>query len=75
MSSVRVTVPGATSGFQMRPSVIVNVPASSFHNWEFTVTWDSMGVDRSFSNRFIVVVDAGVDYGQDEIWLYVSNWS
>ena len=69
------TVPGATSGFQLRPSVTVDVPANSFVNWEFTITWDSIGQANGFSNRFIVVVDAGADYGQDEVWLYVSNWS
>jgi hypothetical protein len=75
VSRVRVTVPGATSGFQLRPSVTVEVPANSFVNWEFTITWDSIGQANGFSNRFIVVVDAGVDYGQDEVWLYVFNWS
>jgi hypothetical protein len=75
VSSVRVTVPGATSGFELRPSVTVEVPANAFADWSFTVTWDSMGQARGFSNRFIVVVDAGVDYGQDEVWLYVFNWS
>jgi len=74
-SSVRVTVPGATSGFQLRPSVIVEIPANSFVNWDFTITWDGIGQANGYSNRFIVVVDAGVDYGQDEVWLYVSNWS
>lgn len=75
VSSVRVTVPGATSGFQLRPSVTVEVPANAFAHWSFTITWDSVGQAHGFSNRFIVVVDAGVDYGQDEVWLYVSNWS
>jgi hypothetical protein len=75
VSSVRVTVPGATSGFQLRPSVTVEVPANAFAHWSFTITWDSIGQPNGFSNRFIVVVDAGVDYGQDEVWLYVSNWS
>jgi hypothetical protein len=74
-SRVRVTVPGAVSGFQLRPSVTIDIPANRFANWEFQITWDSMGADRGFSNRFIVTVDAGVDYGQDEVWLYVSNWS
>ena len=75
MSSVRVTVPGAVSGPALRPSATIEIPADLFVNWEFTITWDSMGGDRGFSNRFILIVDAGVDYGQDEVWLYVSNWS
>jgi len=75
VSSVRVTVPGATSGFQLRPSVTVQVPASAFREWTFEVTWDSVGQANGFSNRFILTVDAGVGYGQDEVWLYVSNWS
>lgn len=74
-SPVRVTVPGAVSGFQLRPSVTIQIPANLFPEWEFTVTWDGMGANRGFSNRFIVTVDAGVDYGQDEVWLYVFNWS
>ena len=74
-SSVRVTVPGATSGFQLRPSVTVDVPANAFRDWSFTITWDGIGQINGFTNRFIVVVDAGVDYGQDEVWLYVDNWS
>jgi len=75
VSPVRVTVPGAVSGFQLRPSVTVQIPAALFANWEFQINWDGMGADRGFSNRFIVTVDAGVDYGQDEVWLYVSKWS
>jgi hypothetical protein len=74
-SSVRVTVPGATSGFQLRPSVTVEVPGHSFVNWDFTIAWDGIGQINGFTNRFIVVVDAGVDYGQDEVWLYLDNWS
>ena len=75
VSSVTVTVPGAVSGMELRPSVTIDVPAFSFREWRFTVTWNSMGAPNGYSNRFIVVVDAGVDYGQDEVWLYVSNWS
>ena len=75
VSSVTVTVPGATSGMELRPSLTIDIPAFSFREWNFTVTWNSIGAAHGYSNRFILVVDAGVDYGQDEVWLYVSNWS
>jgi hypothetical protein len=43
--------------------------------WDFIIKWDSTGPDTGFSNRFIVTVDAGSDFGQDEVWLYLSEWS
>jgi hypothetical protein len=75
VSSVTVAVPGAVSGMELRPSVTIDIPAFSFREWNFTVTWNSIGPANGYSNRFILVVDAGVDYGQDEVWLYLYNWS
>lgn len=37
--------------------------------------WASKGPQVNYSNRFILVVDAGCSYGQSEFWLDLWNWS
>jgi hypothetical protein len=73
-SSVRLTA-GSASNAQLRPTTTATIGASSFLGWDFTIVWESMGPNTGFTNRFIVTLDAGPNYGQDEVWLYLSEWS
>jgi hypothetical protein len=41
----------------------------------YGLIWRSKGPRTGYSNRFILVVDAGCKYGQTEFWLDVWNWS
>jgi len=41
----------------------------------YGVIWQSPGPETGYSNRFILIVDAGCKYGQTEFWLDVWNWS
>jgi hypothetical protein len=72
-SSVRLQ--SGAGSLPLRPTATIAVSAASFGRWDFTIHWDSTGRDTGFSNRFIVTVDAGPDFGQDEVWLYLSAWS
>jgi hypothetical protein len=75
-SAVRLSVRGSsTSNVPLRPTATASVGAASFGRWEFRIDWDSIGPNTGFSNRFIVNIDAGADFGQDEVWLYLSEWS
>ena len=73
-SSVSLSA-GSASNAPLRPAATATIGAASFADWQFTITWDSTGPNSGFTNRFIVTVDAGSDYGQDEVWLYLSEWS
>ncbi|HEX8013082.1 MAG TPA: hypothetical protein VF814_19490 [Casimicrobiaceae bacterium] len=65
-------------GFERDPVLTVLGPAQtvSIHIPNtIQVLWSSKGPAVNYSNRFILVVDAGCNYGQTEFWLDVWNWS
>jgi hypothetical protein len=44
-------------------------------NSSFSIQWNSKGRNTGYSNRFYLILDAGVQFGQTEFWLDVYNWS
>ena len=73
-SQVEVTVSGsdASSTFVLGPSTTVRFTPNGANIF---IQWLSPGPYVNYSNRFILVVDAGCAYRQSEFWLDVWNWS
>ena len=70
-SNVRLTVGGASA--VLAPSATLQIPPP-LHTF-LTIEWLSAGPQVNYSSRFILVVDAGCEFGQTEFWLDVWNWS
>jgi len=71
-SRVLVTIVGGPSAY-LDPSATLMVPAPL--KPYVTIEWQSGSLEHlNYSNRFILVIDAGCGFGQTEFWLDVWNW-
>jgi hypothetical protein len=75
-SDVRLFAP--TGAPTLKPSATVTLTlASGFEGGSslLALVWNSKGRYTGFSNRFYLILNAGCQYGQTELWLDVWNWS
>lgn len=63
----------------LTPSCTLNVtlltPQQNPNSSNLTIRWNSRGPATGYANRFHLLLNAGCQYGQNEFWLDVFNWS
>ncbi len=75
-SQVRITFDsGVVANLAQPVTVAVPLAVSSSSSRTFTVEWLSKGPDVNYSSLFILVMNAGCQFGEAEFWLSVWNWS